>query len=93
MANPSIDIAVGSQGFKFHAASTVTGVSYDAIVVHEDTVFTSFSVQSDNASSGTNVLSARGLSGVTVKAGTYLPAGKAQKIVGFVTSSGTVIGY
>ena len=93
MANPSADIAVGGQGFKYHGAETVTGVSYDSLVVHADCVFTSFSVKSDNDSAGTNVLSARGLSGITVKAGTFLPAGKGYKITGFVTSSGSVIGY
>lgn len=93
MANPSSDIAVGGQGFKYHAAETVTGVNYDSLVVHADCVFTSFTVKGDNESTGTNVLSTRGLSGITVKAGTFLPAGKGFKITGFVTSSGSVIGY
>jgi len=57
------------------------------LVVQEDTVFTSFSVD------GTNVLSARGMSGVTFKQGAYLPAGNSSTITGFVISSGSVIGY
>lgn len=93
MAQPSADIIAGSQGFKRHGAATVTGVSYDSVVPQEDTVFTSFSVQGDNEASGTNVLTARGMSGVTFKQGAFLPAGKGYKIVGFVTSSGSVIGY
>ena len=93
MAQASADIIAGSQGFKRHGASTVTSVSYDAIVPQEDTIFTSFSVQGDNESSGTNVLSTRGMSGVTFQQGAFLPAGKGYKIVGFVISSGSVIGY
>lgn len=92
MAQASADIIAGSQGFKYHAAATVTGVSYDALVVQEDTVFTSFTV-TPGFQTGSNVLSARGMSGVTFQQGTYLPAGKGQKITGFVISSGSVIGY
>jgi len=92
MAQASIDIVAGSQGFKLHTAATVTGVSYDALVVREDTVFTSFTVQVDYQTA-TNVLSARGMSGVTFQQGEYLPAGKGAKITGFVISSGSVIGY
>jgi hypothetical protein len=33
------------------------------------------------------------MSGVTFQQGTFLPAGKGQKITGFVISSGSVIGY
>lgn len=89
---PSIDIIAGADGFKFHAAATVTGVEYDALVVQEDTVFTSFTV-TPNFQTGANVLSDRGMSGVTFQQGTYLPAGKGKKITGFVISSGSVIGY
>jgi hypothetical protein len=92
MAQASIDIVAGSQGFKLHTAATVTGVSYDALVVREDTVFTSFTVQVD-FQSAVNVFSARGMSSVTFQQGEYLPAGKNAKITGFVISSGSVIGY
>jgi hypothetical protein len=83
----STSIIAGGDGFKYHSASTVTSVGYSALVVQEDTIFTSFSVD------GTNVLSARGLSGVTLQQGAYLPAGGATKITGFIISSGSVIGY
>ena len=83
----STSIIAGGDGFKFHSASTVTSVGYSALVVQEDTVFTSFSVD------GTNVLSGRGMSSVTFKQGVYLPAGGSAKITGFVISSGSVIGY
>ena len=83
----STSIISGGNGFHRHASGTVTGVAYDAVVPQEDTVFTSFSVD------GVNVLSARGMSGVTFKQGAYLPAGLGSQITGFVTSSGSVIGY
>lgn len=77
----------GGDGFKYHGTGTVTSVGYSAIVVQEDTVFTSFSVD------GVNVLSARGLSGATLRQMAYLPAGGSSKITGFVITSGFVIGY
>ena len=83
----STSILAGGDGFKSHGTGTVTSVGYAALVVQEDTVFTSFSVD------GTNVLSARGLSAVTLQQGAYLPSGGASKITGFVISSGSVIGY
>lgn len=89
---PSIDIIAGADGFKYHSASTVTGVEYDALVVQEDTVFTSFTV-TPNFQTGSNVLSDRGMTSVTFQQGTFLPAGKGKKITGFVISSGSVIGY
>lgn len=92
MAQASADIIAGSQGFIRHGAATVTGVSYDAVIPQEDTVFTSFTVTAENGTA-TNVLTARGMSGITFKQGAFLPAGKGNKITGFVTSSGSVIGY
>jgi hypothetical protein len=92
MAEASIDIVAGYDGFKFHSAATVTSVSYDALVVQEDTVFTSFTVTQENGTS-TNVLSARGMSGITFQQGAYLPAGKGNKITGFVISTGSAIAY
>ena len=83
----STSILAGGDGFKYHGTGTVTSVGYAALVVQEDTVFTSFSVD------GTNVLSARGLSAVTLQQGAYLPSGGASTITGFVISSGSVIGY
>lgn len=83
----STSIIAGGDGFKFHAAATVTSVGYSALVVQEDTIFTSFSVDE------TNVLSTRGMSSVTFKVGAYLPAGGSSKITGFVISSGSVIAY
>ena len=83
----STSIIAGGDGFKYHATGTVTVVGYSPLVVQEDSVFTSFSVD------GTDVLSARGLSAVTLQQGAYLPAGGSSKITGFIISSGSVIGY
>ena len=83
----STDIIAGGGSFQRHGTGTATSVSYNAVIPQEDTVFTSFSIN------GTNVLSARGMSGVTFKQGAYLPAGNGLKITGFVISSGSVIGY
>ena len=83
----STSILAGGDGFKYHGTGTVTSVGYAALVVQEDTVFTSFSVD------GTNVLTTRGMSAVTFKQGAFLPAGNSSLITGFVISSGSVIGY
>lgn len=83
----STSILAGGDGFKYHGTGTVTTVGYATLVVQEDTVFTSFSVD------GTNVLSTRGLSAITLQQGAYLPAGGSSKITGFVISSGSVIAY
>jgi hypothetical protein len=83
----STDIIAGGNAFKRYASGTATLTNHNALVCQEDTVFTSFSVD------GTNVLSARGMSGVTFKQGAYLPAGNSATITGFVISSGSVIGY
>jgi hypothetical protein len=83
----STDIIAGGGSFTRHGSGTATSVSYNAVIPQEDTIFTSFSIN------GVNVLSARGMSGVTFKQGAYLPAGNGLKITGFVISSGSVIGY
>lgn len=89
---PSADIAVGRNGFKFFGSGAVTGVSYDAIVVHEDCVFTSFKT-TDGINAETEYLTANGMSGRTIKAGTFLSAGKNKKITAWNLSSGSIIGY
>jgi hypothetical protein len=83
----STDIIAGGAAFIRYGSGTQTLRNHNALVVQEDTVFTSFSVD------GINVLSARGMSGVTFKQGAYLSAGNASTITGFVISSGSVIGY
>ena len=83
----STHIIDGGAAFIRYGSGTQTLTNHNALVCPEVRVFTSFSVD------GTNVLSARGMSGVTFKQGAYLPAGNSATITGFVISSGSVIGY
>ena len=82
----STNTLAGSNGFVRHGASIVSGVSYKALVVQEETVFSEFYVNN------IDVLAARGMSGVTFFQGAYLPGG-ANNITGFTITSGSVIGY
>jgi len=81
----STSLAVGTAGFRRYGAGVVTGVKHEALVVQEDTVFSTFFVN------GVDVLSTRGMSGVTFTKGAYLPGG--QDITGFTITSGSVIAY
>jgi hypothetical protein len=53
----------------------------------EDCEFTDFEIN------GEDVLAANGLSGVTIKAGSFLPAGVNAKITYFRVNTGSVIAY
>ena len=78
----------GSGGFKnLTGTAAITSLSGYAIVVQEDTVFTVFNVD------GVVKLSDYGLSGVTLKAGAYLPVPKGANITDITMSSGSVIIY
>lgn len=81
----STSLAVGTSGFMRYGAGVVTGVTHEALVVQEDTVFSAFYVN------GVDVLTARGMSGVTFKQGAFLPGG--QDITGWTITSGSVIAY
>lgn len=81
----SASLAVGTSGFIRYGAGVVTGVKHEALVVQEDTVFSAFFIN------GVDVLSARGMSGVTFGQFAYLPGG--QDITGFTITSGSVIAY
>lgn len=83
----SQEIIAGSGGFIVNATTVQTTGQFNSVVVIADAVFASFSIN------GTNVLSAKGMSGVTIKAGTFLPAGVDNKITSFTLTSGTVIAY
>lgn len=84
----ALEVIAGAGGFKVvSTTSPETGVEYNSIVVMEDCEFSAFAVN------GTSVLSANGLSGVTIKAGSFLPAGTNGKITAFTLSSGSVIAY
>jgi hypothetical protein len=81
----STSLAVGTAGFIRYGAGVVTGVKHEALVVQEDTVFSAFFVN------GVDVLTDRGMSGVTFTKGAFLAGG--QDITGFTITSGSVIGY
>ena len=81
----STSLAVGTSGFKRYGTGAVTDVKHEAIVVQEDTTFSTFFVD------GVNVLTARGMSGVTFKQGAYLPGG--LDITGWNITLGSVIAY
>ena len=81
----STSLAVGTSGFKRYGTGTVTGVKHEALVVQEDTIFTAFFVN------GVNVLTSRGMSGVTFKQGAYLPG--SLDITGWTITAGSVIAY
>jgi hypothetical protein len=81
----STSLAVGTSGFKRYGSGVVTGVRHEALVVQADTIFTAFFVN------GVDVLSDRGMGGVTFKQGAFLPGG--QDITGWTIVSGSVIAY
>ena len=84
----ALEVIAGAGGFKVVSDTTAqTGVEYNSIVVMEDAIFSAFSID------GVSVLSTNGLSGVTVKAGSFLPAGTDGKITAFTLASGSVIAY
>jgi hypothetical protein len=84
----SQEIIAGTGGFQVvnGANATLTG-QFNSVVVVADAVFSAFAIN------GTSVLSTKGLSGVTMKAGSFLPAGADNKITTITLTSGTVIAY
>ena len=83
----SIEIIAGSGGFKYVGGTSATPGYFTAIVVNADAVFSAFVVD------GVSVMTERGLSGSTIKAGVYLPAGTDNIITSFTLTSGSVIAY
>ena len=79
---------IGTGGFKMLTGTgDHTSLTGYAIVANTDTVFTVFTVD------GTSKLSDYGLSGVTVKAGTYLPVPKGSQITAITMASGDCVIY
>jgi len=79
---------VGTGGFKMLTGTGAhTSLTGYAIVANTDTVFTVFTVN------GVAKLSDYGLSGVTVKAGAYLPVPKGDQITAITMASGDCIIY
>ena len=74
-------------GFKNLTGTGVHSTSGYAVVVQEDTVFSSFTVND------VNEVTNYGLNSVTVKAGAYLPCPKGSTITGIRLTSGSCIIY
>ena len=74
-------------GFKNLTGTGVHSTSGYAVVVQEDTVFSSFTVD------GVNEVTNYGLNTVTVKAGAYFPCPKGSVITGIRLTSGSCIIY
>jgi hypothetical protein len=83
----SQEIIAGTGGFIVNNTTNATTGQFNSVVVVADAVFSAFSIN------GTNVLSIKGMSSVTIKAGAFLPAGADNKITSFTLTSGTVIAY
>jgi hypothetical protein len=83
----SQEIIAGSGGFQVVTGTGSATGQFNSVVVIADAVFSAFSIN------GTSVLSSKGLSGVTIKAGAFLPAGVDNKITTITLTSGTVIAY
>jgi len=78
----------GTGGFKMLTGTgALTSLTGYAIVANTDTVFTVFAVN------GVDRLAQLGLSGITVKAGAYLPAPKGDQITAITMASGDCIIY
>jgi len=78
----------GMGGFYVNAGTSArTGLQVESIVVMTDAVFTAFAIN------GVNQMTLKNLTGVTIKAGTYLPTDPSYKITAYTLSSGSVIEY
>lgn len=89
----ALDNIAGSEGLKsYHGTGAVTGKEYNSLVIREDTVFTVLTIVDKNGAT-INELTAANLSGITLKAGEYIPAGLGAKITAFTISSGSVLAY
>jgi len=89
----ALDNIAGSEGLKsYHGVGAVTGKEYNALVVRENTVFTVLTLVDKNGAT-VNLLSSAGLSGITMYASEYIPAGQGAKITAFTITSGSVLAY
>jgi hypothetical protein len=79
--------AIGGFGFVNAGTGARTGLFVESIVVMTDCVFTAFAIN------GVNVMTTKGITGVTIKAGTYLPTDPGVQITAYTLASGSVIEY
>jgi hypothetical protein len=84
----SLEKISGQGGFKVIAdTSAHTGLIVESIVINSDAVFTAFKIND------VDMMTTKGLSGVTLKTGMYLPTDPGFKITAFTLASGSVIKY
>jgi len=84
----ALEQIVGSQSFEvISTTSAFTGKTYTSIVVNSDAVFSALQIDS------VNVMTSKGLTGVTIKAGAYLSAGSGSVFNAVTLTSGTIICY
>ena len=84
----ALEQIVGSQSFEvISTTSAFTGKTYTSIVVNSDAVFSALQID------GVSVMTSKGLTGVTIKAGAYLSAGSGSVFNAVTLTSGTIICY
>tara|TARA_R110000782_G_scaffold55565_1_gene116951 strand:- start:1004 stop:1315 length:312 start_codon:yes stop_codon:yes gene_type:complete len=82
----------GTGGFKYLAITTAhTGLSGYAIVCNTDCIFSVFGVDGTDTISGKG--DPHGLSGKTIKAGSYLPVAEGSAITSITMSAGDCLIY
>jgi len=79
--------ALGGFGFGNAGTSARTGLFVESIVVMSDAVFSAFAIND------VNMMTTKGITGVSIKAGTYLPTDPGVKITAYTLASGSVIEY
>ena len=78
----------GNGGFYVNAGTGArTGLAVETIQVMTDCVFTAFAIN------GVNQMVLKNLTGVTIKAGAYLPTNPGVQITSYTLASGSVIEY
>ena len=84
----ALEKIVGSQSFEvISTTAAFTGKTYTSIVVNSDAVFSVLSID------GASVMTSKALTGVTIKAGAYLPAQSGSVFTAVTLTSGTIICY
>lgn len=78
----------GNGGFYANATTAArTGLAVESLVINTDAVFSAFAIN------GVNMMTTKALTGVTIKAGIYLPTDPGFKITAYTLASGSVIEY
>ena len=79
---------MGGLGTMEYVSSSVSGKSYDFVVVNEAATLSTLT-----SSGGANLLTLYNLSGASLSSGIILKGAKGEKISAITVSAGSVIGY